>query len=91
MPLSPETPRTAADAAKEREDFEELIRMPGWRRFVEYITDRYTGLGYFNAMNTALKDADPNTPKIFNETAKQMMTVLSYPIMQIRDLKGSDE
>lgn len=91
MSLSPETPRTAAEAAKIREDYEELIRTPGWRRFVDYITDRYSGGGYFNAMGNALKSGDQMKPLVYHETACEIMRAINHPVVMIQDLRGSSE
>lgn len=89
--MQPE-PMTAAEATRIREDYEELIRTPGWQRFVEYVTDRYTGAGYFSAMNQALTNpTSPTEAFVLNATAKQMMTIVSHPLAVIRDLKGDSE
>lgn len=92
MPLHPDQPHlTASEAAKIREDYEELIRTPGWRRFVEYVTERYTGIGYANGMNQALTSGDPLKPHIFNGIAREVNILVGYPLMMVRDLKGTAE
>lgn len=90
MPLSPE-PMTATDAAAMREDLEELIRTPGWERFVSYVNDRYQGGGYFNAMGQALKSGDPMKPLVYHETATEIGRVMSWPLVMIRELNGDSE
>lgn len=91
MPLHPDQPLTASEAAKIREDYEELIGTPGWRRFVAEIQDRYAGGGYFNAMGQALRSGDQMKPLVYHETACEIMRIINLPATTVRDLRGVSE
>lgn len=94
MPLSPDQPdrpRTASEAAAIREDLEELVKTPGWARFINHVRSRYVGEGYAQAINQALQSGNPQAPHIVNGVAQEILRVVNYPFLMIRDLQGDTE
>lgn len=78
----------STDLTAERENLEELVRSPGWSLFHRYLTERFLGPGYFNAMNAAFSTGDTEKARRLHEVAKEVTTVMNWPVSRLNDLKG---
>lgn len=79
---------TAEEIVAEREDYEELLGTPGWRRFVANCLHDHEG-AYFQAkIGKAIASGDPVAPRVVYEVSMEIQRILQAVVNRLAELKG---
>lgn len=82
-------PRSSRSVVREREDLEELLKTPGWKRFAAHCTEEYKGNGYFTRMGHALKSNDPVAGPALHKTSLAVEELVNWVSWRVNELKGA--
>lgn len=77
---------------REREELEELVKMPGWRRLIDHARADWAGDGYAQKLKIAIRDAQASAQDVgeavqrVDAANEAVNAVLSWPTARLQAL-----